>query len=297
MLDIFIKLNYTKAAINVNAQRRNNIEYYVDTIYVASRGLLRATFIYQLVQKKDAYANLLPKMQANDLVQKTHKNKIEWLTCTLCILSILISLLIAILGLDVVHFYILKTSGWSFEDVLLQHEYDIVSAFTKIRIWQENATDHILTLPLPHTGGWTPMGLILGGTGITLSFCAFLLDSAISDMFLATTVMLHTITKEMNLHEGMNVKNMNMAETQTTFREIVKRFDALMGVSEAVNGIVGGLIPFMISVDVLVIVSMLNQGLDGNWSSVLVNLLKLTKDVIGVYLAKTITDEVILIHI
>lgn len=223
----------------------------------------------------------------------THKYKIEFLTGTLLILSFLMSLLIAIMGLDKVHFYILRTSGWSFQDVLLQQEHNLVSAFTRIRIWQENSTDHILTSPMPNTDGWTPLEVILGGTGIIISFCALLLDSAISDLLLATTVMLHSITKGMDLHEGTNVNNLNLAEMHTTFHKIVKRFEVLMDVSEAMNRVVGGLIPFLISVDVLVIVNMLNHGLDGNWSLVIVYILKLTKDLAAVYLALTITGEVI----
>lgn len=287
-----MKLNSTKAAININAEKSNNIEYYVDWLYVASRGLLRGAFIFHLVQRKDAFSSLVSKMQITELVRLTHKKKIEYLTGTLCTLTILMSFFIAIKGLDKVHFYILKTSGWSFEDVFLQHEYDIVSAFTRIRLWKENATDHIMISPLPNTNSWTPMAVILGGTGIVMSFCALLLDFAISDIFLGTTVMLYSITREMDLREGRNVKNLNLAETQTTFKNIVDRFEVLTDLSEAMNELIGGLIQFLISVDVLLIVNMLNHGLDGNWSFVLVYALKLIKDLIGVHLAKTISNEV-----
>lgn len=87
-----MKLNKTKASINVNAKKSNNIEFYVDSIYLASPGVLRGTFIYLLVQKKDAFCSLLSKMQENELVWMTHKRKIAYFTGTLCTLSIIISL-------------------------------------------------------------------------------------------------------------------------------------------------------------------------------------------------------------
>lgn len=60
MMDVFVKLNYTKAVINVNAKKSNNIEYYVDTLYLTARGLIRGTFIYYLLKKGTAFLACCP---------------------------------------------------------------------------------------------------------------------------------------------------------------------------------------------------------------------------------------------
>lgn len=292
MLDIFVKLNRTKAAINEHAATSNNIEYYVDTLYLCACGLLRAMFIYQLFHNQNDFYKLLSKLQARNMVRLTHSNRTECATRAVCVLTILISMIIAITGLDTVHFYIVKTSGWSFRDVMLQHEYNIVNAFTKLRLWNENATDHILNSPLSNSSVWTPLEVLMGGIGISSSFCGLLLESAIRSLFLTTTVMLYITTRGMQLDEAAKVGNLNLAQTQTLFHKIVKRFETLMDVTKALNQIIGKLIPFLVSVDALAIIGMLNHVVDANWSSVSVHVFKLTQDIIAVYVTKAITSEV-----
>lgn len=287
-----MKLNFTKAGINANVGKSNNIEFYVDLLHLFSRGLLWIVFMHNLICNKEAVCNLLSKLRSHILIPVTHTSQIECITGIICMLSIIGSFLTAIMGLDTVHFYIVKTSGWSFRDVVLQHEFNIINAFTKMRIWNQNVTEHVLKSPIANAGDWTPLEVILGGFGISSSFCALLLDSAVSDLLLSSSAMLYWIVKEMRLDEGCTKTNMNLAETQTTFKGIVKRFECVMDISEAMNEAVGGLVPFLISVNVLVVVSMLNLTLDNNWSAVSIHAFKLIKDSAAIYLANNIAAEV-----
>lgn len=293
MLDIFVKLNFTKAQININKRRSNNIAQYVAWLHVSSVGLLRIVFFYHITRNLSIFPKLLAKLQSTEFVTITHKSYINIAIKILCGTSLAASLLIAILGLDAVHYYIVKTEGWTFHDVALQRDENIVSAFSRLRFWYKNAENHTLNTPMGNQTYWTPMNIILGTVGISWSFCGLFLTSSINDIFLATTVMLAIATKNMHLDEGeVGRDDMNLAETQALFNAVVKRFKKLAEISESMNEFVGRLIPFIAMMDALIIVSYVNESLEGNWSIVTCYSFGLVKDITAICFATSIAAEV-----
>lgn len=168
-----------------------------------------------------------------------------------------------------------------------------LTAFTKLRQWNEHSKNHTLNIPVANASEWTPLTIILGGTGSISSFCSLLVDNAISDLLLLTTITIIIVAKKMKLDEGdTECPTMNLAETQALFNDMLNQFKILTEVSEAVNGIVDKLIPPLVAVDGLAIVSMINQVLNGNWSGVAAHGFVLLKDAVTIYAATTIKAEV-----
>lgn len=250
--------------------------------------------MYTMFRNEDGFTRLLSMMQKIELVQVTHKKYASTAVYILCGISLLASILIPVLGLDAVHFIILKQDGWSLLDVFLQREYVTVQAFTKLRAWNENGTSHMLNTGITNSSDWTPLTIMLGGIGTICAACTFLIDNAVIDLLLSTTIMLVVITKGMKLDEGnQHPATMNLAETETLFKDMIKRFKILTEISDCMNAVVGKLIPCLVLVNGLGIVSMVNQILNENWSDVFVYMFTLIKGGAAMYMAATITTEVI----
>lgn len=293
LLDVFVKLNTVKALINDNKFVSNNIVLYVDWLHLVSLAILRLTFMYGMAFKECNFANLLSKLQDGNVVSHTHKEYISPAVKLLCTVSLLICLFISVFGLDVIHYAIVKKEGWSMHDVFLQREYDTIMAFTRFREWDKNATRHVLNTPISNASDWTPLNIILGSTGIASSFCSLLLDNSVSDLVLITAIMLVIIAKGMRLGEGDQIcRNMNPAETNGIFNDLVKEFRILTELSECMNAIVGNLVPLLVAVDSLAIVAMLQNILSENYSGTFVYAFRLAKDGLAMYMATSVNVQV-----
>lgn len=96
--------------------------------------------------------------------------------------------------------------------------------------------------------------------------------------------MLVIITKGLKLDEGEECcNNVNLAETQTLFGNVVNQFKTLIEISEAMNAVVAKLIQIIVLVDGLGLVGVLNHTLNGNYSATCVYMFRLVKDGLAIY--------------
>lgn len=125
------------------------------------------------------------------------------------------------------------------------------------------------------------------------SFCSQFIENSISDMLLLTAIMLSIVTRNLKLEEGdLRRSRLSQTETQGLFRNMMKRFQSLTEISEAMNAVIGKLIPLLVSVDCPGVVSMINDLLNDNYTSCAVYAFRLVKDGLAIYIACTINAEV-----
>lgn len=96
----------------------------------------------------------------------------------------------------------------------------------------------------------------------------------------------------MKLDEGdQRSRNMIMAESQSLFNDLVKRFQTLTQLSECMNAVAGNLTPLLIAVDGLAVVAMINEILSENYSATFVYAFRLAKDGLALCMAYSINSE------